>query len=336
LAGAKLVLQCPSTGVPLPSTSWSLNGEPLEKGGRADLRGTELVIPAVAGVDSGKYQCTASNVIALDSRASDSLKSRDPVIVTIGDKVETLTGTEVSIICPVEGLPPPKVTWAKNGPIASGDKFTIARSTDLVFNSGKASVFDSGRYSCRAVNNLGQDTAYSEFIVNATFTVTIGANVSALRGSSITLTCTAEGLPVPAVVWKKGGATLQQGGRAFTLSSTESADSGRYDCVATNLKGTAMASSAVTIHGTLGDPHLGRKVGGTRTSISCPATGFPNPLIRWSRNGESVVPGGHLKIDGSKLLLTNPQKEDNGVYKCLASNPGGDATATSNMTFIGK
>ncbi|EDO32299.1 predicted protein, partial [Nematostella vectensis] len=71
LAGAKLVLQCPSTGVPLPSTSWSLNGEPLEKGGRADLRGTELVIPAVAGVDSGKYQCTASNVIALDSRASD-------------------------------------------------------------------------------------------------------------------------------------------------------------------------------------------------------------------------------------------------------------------------
>ncbi|XP_048583436.1 hemicentin-2 isoform X2 [Nematostella vectensis] len=725
LAGAKLVLQCPSTGVPLPSTSWSLNGEPLEKSGRADLRGTELVIPAVAGVDSGKYQCTASNVIALDSRASDvtvrdptkpkirgapkdmdlfeimklsvdvgstittipgvslelkcsaqglpaptirwrlgeivvdsdtlklpqlkvgdsrtytcvasnvagndskstvlnikaiedpvihaekatiravdkvtsltssignaitvlkgsrvtlvchatgfpqpivqwtrnkvdltgrmrqlrynvthygviidtrfngelsgeyaclatnkggfaavttdlqikapfkpfirstwvtgsvgthkSLKSRDPVIVTIGDKVETLTGTEVSIICPVEGLPPPKVTWAKNGPIASGDKFTIARSTDLVFNSGKASVFDSGRYSCRAVNNLGQDTAYSEvtfrepkaptimtlddkfeFIVNATFTVTIGANVSALRGSSITLTCTAEGLPVPFVVWKKGGATLQQGGRAFTLSSTESADSGRYDCVATNLKGTAIASSAVTIHDkiekrvapkilsskknliasenkrlfyhiiggnitilegkdlelqcpSIGTPkpavtwfingsavtesdtlkvdpntgalsiieitaeeqgqymckskniagedletsyttvvgpvapkiQLSNKVysvvdplkkpltllvgdtlttlSGTRTSISCPATGFPNPLIRWSRNGESVVPGGHLKIDGSKLLLTNPQKEDNGVYKCLASNPGGDATATSNMTFI--
>lgn len=75
---------------------------------------------------------------------------------------------------------------------------------------------------------------------------------------------------------------------------------------------------------------------GTRVTIECPSTGFPDPRIRWNKNDISLAPQIPIFINGSMIILTNPEVSDTGKYTCLASNPGGNTDASSKVTFLGK
>lgn len=93
-----------------------------------------------------------------------SLSSRDPLTITIGDNAELLTKTELTIRCPVFGLPTPQVTWfAGRRKVVSGNKYLLGRGADLMIGSESypTTEFDSMGYSCVASNVLGQDRAFS-------------------------------------------------------------------------------------------------------------------------------------------------------------------------------
>ena len=74
---------------------------------------------------------------------------------------------------------------------------------------------------------------------------------SYLIGSSISLTCTADGYPLPQYVWKHNGFVLPKSERIaydeiagiLTITELTREDSGEYECVATNSagRGTAVA-----------------------------------------------------------------------------------------------
>lgn len=54
--------------------------------------------------------------------------------------------------------PQPKIIWMKNNMIIGEDpKFLMQNNQGvLTLNIRKPSLFDGGRYSCRAINDLGQ------------------------------------------------------------------------------------------------------------------------------------------------------------------------------------
>ncbi|CAN9509104.1 unnamed protein product [Ophioblennius macclurei] len=70
-----------------------------------------------------------------------------------------VAGYSTAISCSVKGYPKPKIVWMKNKMIIGEDpKFLMQNNQGvLTLNIRKPSTFDGGKYSCRAVNELGQD-----------------------------------------------------------------------------------------------------------------------------------------------------------------------------------
>uniref|UniRef100_A0A4W6C9X4 Myosin-binding protein C, fast-type n=1 Tax=Lates calcarifer TaxID=8187 RepID=A0A4W6C9X4_LATCA len=70
-----------------------------------------------------------------------------------------VAGYAAAISCAVRGYPKPKIIWMKNNMIIGEDpKFLMQNNQGvLTLNIRKPSLFDGGRYSCRAINDLGQD-----------------------------------------------------------------------------------------------------------------------------------------------------------------------------------
>ncbi|XP_069565073.1 myosin binding protein Ca [Brachyistius frenatus] len=70
-----------------------------------------------------------------------------------------VAGYTTAISCAVRGNPKPKIIWMKNNMIIGEDpKFLMQNNQGvLTLNIRRPSLFDGGRYSCRAVNDLGQD-----------------------------------------------------------------------------------------------------------------------------------------------------------------------------------
>nr|XP_033499773.1 myosin binding protein Ca isoform X2 [Epinephelus lanceolatus] len=70
-----------------------------------------------------------------------------------------IAGYSAAISCAVRGNPKPKIVWMKNNMIIGEDpKFLMQNNQGvLTLNIRKPSMFDGGKYSCRAINDLGQD-----------------------------------------------------------------------------------------------------------------------------------------------------------------------------------
>ncbi|XP_038562391.1 myosin binding protein Ca isoform X2 [Micropterus salmoides] len=70
-----------------------------------------------------------------------------------------VAGYSAAISCAVRGYPKPKIIWMKNNMIISEDPKYLMQNKQgvLTLNIRKPSLFDGGRYSCRAINDLGQD-----------------------------------------------------------------------------------------------------------------------------------------------------------------------------------
>ncbi|XP_061079825.1 myosin binding protein Ca isoform X1 [Conger conger] len=70
-----------------------------------------------------------------------------------------VAGYSTAISCSVRGSPKPKIVWMKNKMIIGEDPKYLMKNNQgvLTLNIRKASLFDGGKYTCRAINDLGQD-----------------------------------------------------------------------------------------------------------------------------------------------------------------------------------
>ncbi|XP_048869647.1 myosin-binding protein C, fast-type-like [Brienomyrus brachyistius] len=80
-----------------------------------------------------------------------------------------IAGYSTAISCSVRGYPKPKIMWMKNNMIIGEDPKYIMQNNQgvLTLNIRKPSTFDGGRYSCRAVNELGQDEVECKLEIRA-------------------------------------------------------------------------------------------------------------------------------------------------------------------------
>ena len=78
-----------------------------------------------------------------------------------------------------------------------------------------------------------------------------------MQSTTFQVTCQAEGFPHPTVTWSRVGMPLPAGRvvvnqGALTIKNLTPADSGLYDCVATNIMGTKKTRTNVTVQRYLG------------------------------------------------------------------------------------
>ena len=93
-----------------------------------------------------------------------SLDSREPVSLRIGQTLSVLSGTKVSIECPVSGIPKPDVTWSRQDNNMDTDGRVLVKDSGLIITN--ATRTDTGVYLCKAVNLAGEVVASS--IINVT------------------------------------------------------------------------------------------------------------------------------------------------------------------------
>ena len=78
---------------------------------------------------------------------------------------------------------------------------------------------------------------------------------------------------------------------------------------------------------------------GNSIVLHCPASGVPEPLIRWTREGEAFSylsePNLRVQEGGTQLQIFNAQLLDIGSYACTATNPAGTATKEFILNIMG-
>ena len=68
---------------------------------------------------------------------------------------------------------------------------------------------------------------------------------------------------------------------------------------------------------------------GNQLSLSCNASGFPPPKLKWFKDGEL------FKVGARTHNISNLRVTDGGLYTCIAENLAGEARSVTNLTVIG-
>ena len=77
---------------------------------------------------------------------------------------------------------------------------------------------------------------------------------------------------------------------------------------------------------------------GKPANISCKASGFPKPSLRWTFSEDRDLPqGAVVEYNESRLFLKlkNVSKVIAGTYKCTAKNKANSTTATATLRVLG-
>ncbi|XP_049732534.1 brother of CDO isoform X3 [Elephas maximus indicus] len=209
--------------------------------------------------DEGMYKCAAYNPVTQEVKTSgsgDRLRVRrstaEAARIIYPPEAQTIIvtkGQSLILECVASGIPPPRVTWAKDGSSVAGYNKTRFLLSNLLIDS--TSEEDSGTYRCMANNGVGEPGAAVILYNVQVFEppeVTMGLSQLVIPwGQSAKLTCEVRGNPPPSVLWLRNAVPLTSSQRlrlsrrALRVVSVGPEDEGVYQCMAENEVGSAHA-----------------------------------------------------------------------------------------------
>ena len=74
---------------------------------------------------------------------------------------------------------------------------------------------------------------------------------------------------------------------------------------------------------------------GDTIDLPCSATGYPQPEITWTLNGNAVRLNSRISIVGGGLHIISVRDDDRGDYRCRAENDEGIITASARLIVQG-
>ena len=72
------------------------------------------------------------------------------------EDVTVIKGNVASLLCNADGIPPPTISWFKDGGTLLPDHNVIFLKRNTTLEMRRARVNDTGRYTCVANNTAGQ------------------------------------------------------------------------------------------------------------------------------------------------------------------------------------
>ena len=148
------------------------------------------------------------------------------------------------------------------------------------------------------------------------------------------------GHPSPVVTWRKWFDQLPQGRvqsnkSVVKLLDVLKSDSGDYLCTATNLLGSAVRKTLLVVVSlpwfTVKPSAKSVAFYGHALTLNCSATGDPQPVICWKKQGGQLPVGRSQQTNGA-LVIKDIKNEDAGNYICVAKSAG--VLAIETVTYL--
>ncbi|XP_072237359.1 immunoglobulin superfamily DCC subclass member 3 [Leuresthes tenuis] len=166
--------------------------------------------------------------------------------------------------------------------------------------------------------------------------------------------CQIHGLPEPVISWEKDSRPVDTKDERYTLLPTgvlqitgvREEDSGKFCCVAHNSAGVKYSAEALlTVSGSqssvykepvilVGPENLTLTVHQTAI-LECVATGYPRPIVSWSRlDGRPIGVEGIQVLGTGNLMISDVGVQHSGVYVCAANKPGTRVRRTAQGRLV--
>ncbi|XP_047623038.1 immunoglobulin superfamily DCC subclass member 3 isoform X3 [Phacochoerus africanus] len=270
-------------------------------------------------------------------------------------------GQPMVLGCRVEGTPPVRITWRKNGmELPESTHSTVLANGSLMIRhfllDQGGSPSDEGDYECVAQNRFGlvvsrkariQAATMSDFHVHPQATVGEEGGVARFQ-------CQIHGLPKPLITWQKNRVPIDTDNERYTLlpkgvlqiTGLQAEDSGIFHCVASNIASVRVSHGArLTVSGSgsgaykeptilVGPENLTLTVHQTAV-LECVATGNPRPIVSWSRlDGRPIGVEGIQVLGTGNLIISDVSVQHSGVYVCAANRPGTRVRRTAQGRLV--
>ncbi|XP_070251975.1 vascular cell adhesion protein 1 isoform X1 [Myotis yumanensis] len=361
--GGAVVLTCSATGCEAPSFSWRTQiDSPLSGQVRSEGPRSTLTLSPVGFENEHSYLCTVTcgrkkleKGIKVDLYAFP----RDPEIETSGVLV---SGSPVTVSCKVPEVYPLErleVQLLKGGRVVKNKNFLMGAdkksletgSLDVTFvptteDTGEALV-------CLAQLHMDEldleptrrQSSHTLYVNIAPRNTSIQVSPSSIleEGSSVTMTCSSDGLPAPRLRWsrqlKDGQLQFLSENATLTLTSTRREDAGIYVCEGSSLAGISRDEVELIIQVAPKDMQLTASPSesvkeGDTVIISCTCGNVPKTWIilkKKAESGDTVL----KSIEGA-YTIHKAQLEDAGVYECESKNERGLQSRSITLDVKGR
>ncbi|XP_040194751.1 neural cell adhesion molecule 2 isoform X2 [Rana temporaria] len=344
---------CHVNSSPAPMVRWLNNGEEvtdIDDSRFAMLANNNLQIMNISKKDEGIYRCEGRVEVRgeIDFRDIFVIVNVPPAILiqqrsfnATADRQE-----EISLFCRATGSPKPYITWHRNGRMIEENEKYLLRDDNTELTIKNIINSDAGSYTCRATNKAGVTEKQSFLQVFVQPHIIQLQNETTVENGHVTLTCEAEGEPVPEITWKRAsdGRTFYDGDKgqderiesighhgksSLRIKNVILSDTGRYDCEAASRIGGHQKSMYLNVEYAprfILEQTIYYSWENNPINISCDVISNPLSSIFWSRD-KILLPARNITNiktyrDGKKILLEITPISDNdfGRYNCTAIN----------------
>uniref|UniRef100_A0A672FZ68 Ig-like domain-containing protein n=1 Tax=Salarias fasciatus TaxID=181472 RepID=A0A672FZ68_SALFA len=371
--GGNIRFDCEALGEPKPKILWILpTNDVIAASNERYLMHVNgsLDIRDVKPTDAGDYVCMARNPGGENSKVYTLEIDGIPPVIN-GYRQNRTVIKDVApkhsrkfIDCKAEGDPTPSITWIMPDNIFLtapyfGSRINVHRNGTLEIHNVRPT--DTGEFICLARNDGGEavmvvQLEVSRMLQRPIFKNPFNERVVSRFGKNVILNCSADGNPLPEIMWilpngtrltgrpNTGSHHQEHSDGTLTIFNPRKEDAGKYRCGAKNSLGYIEKLIILEIGQKpyiLTRPRgIIRSVSGEPLYLHCLSDGSPRPRIYWT------IPGGHTLtrpqvlgryhlLENGTLVVHDTTLHDRGNYVCRARNEAGEAGLTVPVLIIG-
>ena len=178
-----------------------------------------------------------------------------------------------------------------------------------------------------------------------------------MEGDAVKMECRVESITRPNIHWLLSGQPLVEGRRVktdfngkyctLTITRAERGDEGEYRCVARNKNGSGSSKAALWVKQPATKPQFQKTLKNIEVSegrgavFKVNVSGKPKPKIKWLHEDDEIEDTGRFALeqtdkDEYTLSIEKCSFGDAGEYTVVATNAGGQATSTAQLTITEK
>jgi hypothetical protein len=302
---------------------WTFEGIPIYSATNATL-----LISNPQSANEGPYSVVITNVAGSITSSPALLRvlPAGPTILGGPSSLTILPGSNATFSVAVAGSSPQFFQWYQDGsPVA------MATNSQLVIANAQAT--NIGNYQVVVSNSLGTAISTNAFLnvlpSKPAFTLQPSAPNVLPVGTNYTLQSIAVGTAPISYQWQRFGTNVPGATQpSLTLSNLNSANSGSYQVVATNILGstTSLVASVVVLGSSpvlTQQPVSTEVLQGSTVTFNSRATGTSPLSFQWYFNGTNL-PG----ASNQQLILPSVTPASSGAYFVVVTNLYGMATST--------